>query len=152
MIQEIFSVEEKKSIARSILRELPEWFWDDELVEETVDEILDFKFYTIHEDEELAGFVALRLISRRSAELYVMGIKQEYQRKGIGKKLLEEAELKLKEIGIKLLHLKTLGSSNDNKNYKATRKFYRSMGYIAMDEFPEIWSEEEPCMIMVKAI
>lgn len=48
--------------------------------------------------------------------------------------------------------VKTLGESHPDKYYKLTREFYNRCGFYPLEEIKEIWGEENPCLIMVKAL
>ena len=48
------------------------------------------------------------------------------------------------------LSVKTLSSSNSDKYYKLTRKFYEKNYFIKLEEFKTLWDENNPCLFMVK--
>ena len=64
------------------------------------------------------------------AELYSIGVRSDAQGKGIGKKLLNATETKLKEDGVEKVSLTT-----DYYNNESTVAFYHSMGYSTLYEF-----------------
>ncbi len=64
------------------------------------------------------------------AELYSIGVRSEAQGKGIGKKLLNATEKKLKEEGVEKVSLTT-----DYYNNESAVAFYHSMGYSTLYEF-----------------
>lgn len=53
-----------------------------------------------------------------------MGITKEYHKIGIGRQLIEKSVVYSRENGYKLLMVKTLGESHQDKHYKKTREFY----------------------------
>jgi GNAT superfamily N-acetyltransferase len=78
-----------------------------------------------------------------------MGIKPEAHRNGIGQALMNEAKFWLKKQGVEYLQVKTLGPSNGDQNYAKTRAFYVAMGFRPLEEFKQIWNEQNPCLILV---
>ena len=64
------------------------------------------------------------------AELYSIGVRSDAQGKGIGKKLLNATETKLKEDGVEKVSLTT-----DYYNNESAVAFYHSMGYSTLYEF-----------------
>jgi GNAT superfamily N-acetyltransferase len=81
-----------------------------------------------------------------------MGIFPQYHRKGIGKKLIEEVEIHLKNEGVKMLQVKTISEERDCKFYAKTRQFYKAVGFIPLEVFPKLWDEANPCLQLVKQI
>lgn len=52
------------------------------------------------EKGKLIGWIGLRPMYHKTWELHPMVVRTEYQGKGIGKKLINEAEIRAKEMGI----------------------------------------------------
>lgn len=55
------------------------------------------------------GFLSLKLHTEAAAEIYVMGVRSEHHRQGIGTVLLGAAEAFLRERAVDYLQVKTLG-------------------------------------------
>ena len=51
-----------------------------------------------------------------------------------------------------MLQIKTLSDAHPSPEYAETRAFYRDMGFERLEEFPTLWSERNPCLMMVKVI
>jgi GNAT superfamily N-acetyltransferase len=81
-----------------------------------------------------------------------MGVTEDYQSKGIGKKLLKTAEINLKKKGIIFILVKTLSNKKRNKFYANTRKFYTHNNFYPIHETTKIWGQENPCLILAKII
>jgi ribosomal protein S18 acetylase RimI-like enzyme len=81
-----------------------------------------------------------------------MGILPTFHHGGIGRALMENAERYAKAQQIEYLQVKTLGPSNDDVNYASTRAFYSAMSFRPLEEFTQIWDENNPCLVMVKRI
>jgi GNAT superfamily N-acetyltransferase len=98
------------------------------------------------------GFLSLKLHTEAAAEVYVMGVRPETHRRGLGTALLEAAEAFLRERRVEYLQVKTLGPSHPSEHYAATRSFYEARGFRPLEELPAIWGEENPCLILVKRL
>ena len=46
--------------------------------------------------------------------------------------------------------VKTLSQGRPHEFYDKTREFYFSIGYVALEEFKELWGSLNPCLLMVK--
>lgn len=135
-----------------ILHALPGWFGLSSTLEQYEREIDSLPtFLAIHEDQAL-GFLSLKQHSPESAEIHVMGVHPEAHRQGIGRLLLTSAEAHLKEQGVEYLQVKTLGPSRPDAGYENSRRFYRAMGFRALEEFGQIWDADNPCLILVKKL
>lgn len=55
------------------------------------------------------------------------------------------------EQGVRFVQVKTLAPGSNDPSYAKTRKFYESAGYVALEEFPELWDLHNPCLQMIKA-
>jgi GNAT superfamily N-acetyltransferase len=131
---------------------LPEWFGIDEAVVRYVDDVRflpTFGAWTT--DEEPIGFLSVKVHTQRAAEVYVMGVLREHHGRGAGTSLLEAAERDLVTRGVDFLQVKTLGPSHPSEAYAATRRFYESAGFVALEELLDFWPGN-PCMLMVKRL
>ena len=48
--------------------------------------------------------------------------------------------------------VKTLSSSRPDEYYDRTRGFYLSIGFQPLEEFPTLWNEANPCLLMIKTV
>jgi ribosomal protein S18 acetylase RimI-like enzyme len=81
-----------------------------------------------------------------------MGIRPEAQRRGMGRALVDAAEGHSHDLGAEYMQVKTLGPSRPDKGYAGTLAFYTALGYRPLEEFPQIWGEHNPCLILVKRL
>ena len=147
---EINEPEQKSDICLKIISNLENWFGNEDTNQEYAKGVRDNSFISANIGNIPVGFISIKDHNRFTGEIYVMGILEEFHNKGIGKKLIELASENLVKEEKKFLTVKTLSSSNPDKYYKKTRAFYREMGFYPLEEMPELWSEEEPCLLMVK--
>ena len=107
-------------------------------------------FFAVFYGNKPIGFVAIKHHNPYTAEIYIMGVLQEYHRQGIGKKLIECCESFCKEKNIEFLTVKTLDESAKSDDYEKTRHFYLSAGFRPLEVFPEHWDKDNPCLFMAK--
>ncbi len=151
IIKEIVDIDEKEKISREILNDLPEWFGMPESTEEYITDSQDKPFIACFMDNEAVGFVVLNSTSVDCADIFVMGIKKNYHRMGIGTKLNDAYEKLAKKLGYTYSQVKTVQSGH-YKEYDITNNFYKSVGYKELEVFPTLWDEWNPCQIYIKYI
>jgi len=147
-VREVGDPAERSDLCREILVELPGWFGIPEAVDRYIQEVAALPTFGVGRE----GFLSLKLHSDAAAEIYVMGVRPEAHRRGIGTALLEGAEAFLRERNVDYLQVKTLGPSHPSKHYAETRSFYAARGFRPLEELTEIWGEDNPCLIMVKRL
>jgi GNAT superfamily N-acetyltransferase len=81
-----------------------------------------------------------------------MAVAAARHRRGIGTALLDRVEEELRTDGVGYLQVKTLGPSYADDEYERTRLFYEARGFVALEEMFGIWPEDNPMLIMVKAL
>jgi GNAT superfamily N-acetyltransferase len=142
----------QSSVCIPILRRLPEWFGIEEALLEYEREVENLPTFLARSDGKVIGFLSLKQHFPASAEILVMGVCPEAQRGGIGRVLVQAAEAYARGSGVKYMQVKTLGPSRPNPEYARTRLFYEAMGFCPLEEFPQIWDENNPCLILVKGL
>jgi ribosomal protein S18 acetylase RimI-like enzyme len=133
-----------------ILRSLPDWFGIEDAIVHYVEVIDSLPTFCAVAAGETIGFLSLKTHSPGSAEIYVMGIRSELHRRGIGRQLCARAELWLHDQGVRFLQVKTLSSAHPDPNYARTRDFYQAIGFSVLEELPDLWGEHNPCLLMIK--
>jgi ribosomal protein S18 acetylase RimI-like enzyme len=131
-----------------VLAALPDWFELEEAVQQYVRDVAELPTFAVGRD----GFLAVKQHTEAAAEIYVMGVRPESHRRGLGTALLEAAEAFLRERNVEYLQVKTLGPSQPDEGYAATRSFYAARGFRPLEELTAIWGEANPCLIMVKQL
>jgi GNAT superfamily N-acetyltransferase len=139
--------DERSRICESILRELPDWFGIEEATAAYIRDVAELPTFAVGDD----GFLSVKLHTQLAAEVYVMGVREERHRQGLGSALLAAAEEYLCALGVEYLQVKTLGPSHPDEGYARTRRFYESRGFVALEELHDLW-ENNPCLLMVKRL
>ncbi|HEX5404939.1 MAG TPA: GNAT family N-acetyltransferase [Pseudonocardiaceae bacterium] len=111
---------------------------------------------------ELDGFVATTatgtvgvVLCRRhfpsTAEIHLIAVDPAWHRRGVGRALVAAVESEVIGDGGRLLEVKTLGPSHPDEGYAKTRAFYRSVGFLPLEEFHDLWPGN-PALILVKPL
>ncbi len=140
------------SVCEPILRALPDWFGIEEAIVHYVEAIEGLPTFTAVVDGHVAGFISVKRHNDYSAEMYVLGVRPENHRRGIGRALVERVESWLHDEGVEFLQVKTVGPSRPCPSYDRTRAFYEAMGFRPLEEFKTLWNEANPCLVMVKRV
>ena len=142
----------KAPLCEPILRSLPDWFGIEEAIVHYVGEIDRLPTFLAGDAGGVAGFVSIKQHYPSSAEVYVMAIRPEAHRQGVGRALIERAQEWLKGQGVEYLQVKTLGPLHGDAGYAKTRAFYTAVGFRPLEELTQLWDERNPCLIMVQRL
>lgn len=145
-ITEIREGRRKREIAREILEALPDWFGIPEAREAYIADSEGQTFFAAMEDDSPRGFLCLKETGRDTVELAVMGVLQEFHRRGIGRKLFLAAREQACKEKYSFLQVKTVEMGH-YPEYDATNRFYLSFGFQEFEVFPTLWDEGNPCQI-----
>jgi GNAT superfamily N-acetyltransferase len=145
-VAEIAEPAERSRLCREILAALPGWFGLLESNARYEREVSGLPTFAAGDD----GFLSLKLHSPRAAEVYVIGVRPELHRRGLGTALLEAAEEYLRERDVEYLQVKTLGPSRPSERYERTRRFYEARDFVPLEELEGVWDENNPCLLLVK--
>lgn len=151
MIKFIDDKGEKENIANAILNQLPEWFGLPDSTNEYIQNSKNMPFWSYYDTDKPVGFIVLKETSSAAAEIYVMGILNEYHRQGIGHLLWKVFQQYAKEHGYEYVQVKTV-KRGYYKEYDITNAFYEKLGFKELECFPSLWDEWNPCQVYVKYI
>ena len=139
---------ERSRIAELVLRELPEWFGIDEATQSYIDAAATLTTFAVGD----AGFLCLKRHFPETAEIFVLGVRRDAHRQGIGRSLVRAAEAWCAANGVDYLQVKTLAHTKDDANYARTRAFYDAVGFTPLEIFPELWDPRNPALQLVKRV
>ena len=140
------------NICEEVLRALPDWFGIESSTVSYIKKSPELPMLVAREDDATMGFVQLLKHSAYTSEIYVMGVKKEFHRRGVGSALVQEAENILGKQGFEFLQVKTVSDARDCPFYVETRKFYRAYGFRDVEVFPTLWDSFNPCLLLIKSI
>jgi GNAT superfamily N-acetyltransferase len=150
-IRQIESADEKSDACRDITASLPQWFGLPEANKKYAEGIRDAVVFAAHEsDGSLIGLIALKFPFSNNADLYWMGIKPQFHRRGIGKSLLGAAEDSARRHGCRTLSVETLSLSSGDPNYEKTYRFYESAGFIPLFELEPHNTKYRMCYLLAQ--
>lgn len=163
-VVQISDADEKKKIAREILEALPDWFGIPEAREEYIIASAEQPFFAVMEEtgttavcpEQQAsprplGFLCLKETGKDTAELAVMGVRKEFHRHGLGRKLFFAAKEYAAGQGYSFMQVKTVRMGR-YPDYDDTNRFYLSLGFKEFEVFPTLWDEWNPCQVYVMGL
>lgn len=142
---------EKERIAASVLADLPDWFGLPDSTANYVTQSRGMPFWTAEFCGEVIGFIALRETGPRTAEIYVMGVRPQYHRCGVGEKLFNALRDYSVEQSYRFLQVKTVQTGH-YPEYDRTNAFYQSVGFTELECLPNLWDPWNPCQIYIMHI
>ena len=136
----------------ALLHGLPEWFGIEEATAAYIDAARTMPTVLAHDDGVVVGALLWTRHFPTAAEVHLMAVDAARHRRGIGTALLERAEEELRADRVRYLQVKTLGPSRPDDEYERTRRFYEARGFVALEEMFGVWAEDNPMLILVKAL
>jgi ribosomal protein S18 acetylase RimI-like enzyme len=153
VLQPVPVFDARGAICREVLESLPEWFGIPASIDAYVSAADGLPMLAYFEPAgDVVGFVSVKTHTPAAAEVYVMGVKRAWHRRGIGRALIEAAARLAHCRGAQFLTVKTLSPSNPDPNYAATRLFYEALGFLPIEEFPTLWNADNPCQLMLRPL
>lgn len=138
----------REKICEDILRSLPDWFGIESALVDYIAGVRDKPMWVVTHNGDVVGFISVVTHNPHTAEIYVMGIKEDHHRMGLGKRLVDTVIAWLRANRYESLTVKTLGPSRPNEHYDRTRKFYEKIGFLPIEESKTIWGSANPCLVM----
>lgn len=114
-------IEQSLEIARS----LDKWFTKNAIKKMQKDFNKDL--IVVRNNQKVIGFLNYK-INEKQAIILWMAVDKNYQRKGIGKKLIKKL-IKILNKKVKSIIVETLSYEDNYRPYKLTRKFYLKNGF-----------------------
>ena len=141
----------KARVASHILAGLPEWFGIPESTAAYVEGCRSAPLWAAMEDGRPVGFIALKETSPYTSEIYVMGVLKEKHGQGIGTALWEAFRAYAKDHGYEYAQVKTVQRGR-YEEYDRTNDFYEHLGFRALECFPTLWDEANPCQVYIRSL
>ena len=147
-VVEVHDPIERSRICDGVLGDLSDWFGFEDVNAAYVRDVAELPTFAIEDD----AFLALKVHNPRAAELYVIGVRRDRHRRGLGTALLDAAEAYLRARDVEYLQVKTLGPSYPDEGYERTRRFYETRGFVPLEEIHGLGDTDNPCLLMVKRL
>lgn len=140
----------KANIVKVILDQLPEWFSIGDANIQYAKDAKDQHVYIGCLESKPIAFMNFKKTSEDSIELACAGVLKEFHRYGLGTRIFNTAMKDLND-NYTFIQVKTVAPGY-YPEYDKTNDFYKSLGFKKLEVIPEIWNEENPCLILIKYI
>jgi GNAT superfamily N-acetyltransferase len=150
MIRELH--DNKGAVCAEILATLPKWFGLPESNAGYIRDVERMPMFGAEENGRIEGFLALNQHTPHAIEIHVMGVRPERHRGGLGRALIERAEVFVRERGARFLTVKTRSPRAPDEGYLKTYAFYLGTGFLPVEEFPLLWNPENPALMLLKVL
>ncbi|MBV8734125.1 MAG: GNAT family N-acetyltransferase [Solirubrobacterales bacterium] len=140
------------ALCRQLLDELPDWFGIPGAVGEYVVKAERAMAVVAIANSLEVGLLTLVRHTEFAAEIDVIAVKPGYHRRGVGRAMIDRAELLLAPDGVEYLQVKTLADTVEYEPYARTRAFYAACGFRPLQVFPALWDPENPALQLVKRL
>ncbi len=140
----------ERAQCEEVLRSLPMWFGIEDALVLYADDSVRLPTFAVVESKKIKGFISLRQHFPHAWELHCIAVQAEARNNGCGRALIAHAESWLCKQGAAWLQVKTVAATSPSAAYAQTREFYRRMGFMPLEVFPELWSKRNPCLQLVK--
>ena len=109
-----------------------------------------YRFVFAERDGRLEGYVCFGPIplTKSSVDLYWIAVRPDRQQAGLGRRLMEMAEMEARELGGTALYVET----SMRAQYEPTRGFYRGLGYRTVAEIPDYYGPGDGQAILMKRL
>ncbi len=130
---QILPIQDKNNqIIIDIMNILSDYF-SPETIEFAVEKLPSLLWFIAKYKDKVVWFITFETIGKSRAKIYWMGVLPEYQHQGIGSKLMNKAEIIMREQWTKNIELLTLDEHPDYPGYRLTREFYKKHGFEITD-------------------
>lgn len=134
----------------AVLRTLPRWFGIESSLLSYVRDTEMLPTFAARAAGDLLGFLTLREHFPEAWEVHCIAVRASERGRGVGKALHLHVERWLAARGARVLQVKTMAAACPSPEYAQTRVFYSRIGYVALQEFPELWGPHLPVLQLVK--
>ena len=135
-----------------LLATVPHWFGMSEANEEYRRVADRCPTLVARDDGRAIGFATVVHHSPHAVELHVMAVHPDHPRQGLGRRLVESVEQRLRAEGVEYLQVKTLSASAGDEPYLRTLAFYVALGFRVLEEMPSLWDADNPAVLLVKRL
>jgi len=115
-----------EQLCRLITADLPEYFGLPGCNEHYAEGVSSRQNFAVQVDGIYVSLLSLDFPYPANASIYWMGILREYQRKGMGQALVDQASIYAKSQNAQTMTVETLAPTECDENYLKTYRFYES--------------------------
>jgi GNAT superfamily N-acetyltransferase len=134
----------------AVLRTLPRWFGIESSLLQYVRDTETLPTFVARDAGTLLAFLTVREHFPEAWEVHCIAVHASHRGRGVGAALHAHVERWLAGRGARVLQVKTMAAACPSPEYAETRGFYARIGYVALEEFPELWGPRLPVLQLVK--
>ena len=127
-IEEI-NQDQAESLCRIITQDLPEYFGIPSANEQYFKGVRDCQNLAAKIDDQYVGLISLNFPYENNSNIYWMAVLRNYQNKGVGRQLIEQACRFVRRRHVNSVTVETLAPDQTDENYLKTYRFYQSSGF-----------------------
>ena len=135
-----------------VLRSLPGWFGVEASLLQYVRDTTTLPTFVARDAGDVIAFVTLREHFTDAWEVHCIAVHASHRRRGIGRALHAHVEGWLSARAARVLQVKTVAAGHPSVEYAETRRFYASIGYVAVEVFPDLWRPGLPVLQLMKPL
>ncbi|HXH55385.1 MAG TPA: GNAT family N-acetyltransferase [Gammaproteobacteria bacterium] len=121
-----------EDLCRKITLDLPEYFGLPDINEHYAMGIRSRTNFAAKKEDTYLGLISIDFVYANNANIYWVGVFRDFQKQGIGHKLIEAAYKFSKENCATTLTVETLAPFESDENYLKTYHFYQSVGFLPL--------------------
>lgn len=121
-----------ESLCRKITADLPEYFGLPDANEHYAVGVRSRTNFSAKIDEKYIGLISIDFPYPKNCNIYWMAVLRDFQRQGVGHRLIEDACKFAKENGATMITVETLAPFESDENYLKTYQFYQSVGFLPL--------------------
>jgi len=136
----------KEKTCNNIIRELPEWFKNEDAIKTYNHSVREKDFIKIELFDQVIGFIAYEITYGLNCYIYLMGIYKPFHRYGIGSQLIQYLNNILKQQNIKYISIQS------DESHTKTHNFYIKNGFYPFYDLEPIQAKEKAQLLMIKEV
>jgi ribosomal protein S18 acetylase RimI-like enzyme len=137
----------------AIIASLPDWFGNDEGIELCKAAVRSHQGLVSVALDQVVAFITWDMRFPTTAEITWLAVDPAHHRQGHGASLVREMMQRVGGGGgVRLVVVHTLSSTAPDPFYEQTRTFWEAVGFFSVAERPDLWSEENPALLMAREV
>jgi ribosomal protein S18 acetylase RimI-like enzyme len=136
----------------AIIASLPDWFGNDEGIELCKAAVRSHEGLVSVAPDQVVAFITWDMRFPTTAEITWLAVDPAHHRQGHGATLVRAIMHHAAGVGVRLVVVHTLSSTAPDPFYEQTRAFWEAVGFFPAAERPDLWSEENPALLMAREV
>ncbi|GAB2466781.1 GNAT family N-acetyltransferase [Jatrophihabitans fulvus] len=141
----------RPDLVARLLDALPDWFGQADANHQYVRDAASCGTLVAHDDDADVGVLLHRRTLPDVVDIHLMAVDPAYHRRGAGAVLVDLVADVAARLGARALTVATLGPSDPDPFYAATRAFYEAQGFVPVEERDDVWPGS-PRVVMARLL